>query len=47
MNVKFWLPEELTRFEVVPPVTDTSDMANVAGSIGLPKSTVTVTDVAP
>ena len=46
MNVKFWLAEELTRFEAVPPVTDTSDMANVAGSIGLPKSTVTVTDVA-
>ena len=46
MNVKFWLAEEWARFEAVPPVTDTSDMANVAGSIGLPKSTVTVTDVA-
>ena len=46
VNVKFWLAEEWARFEAVPPVTDTSDMANVAGSIGLPKSTVTVTDVA-
>ena len=46
VNVKFWLAEEWARFEAVPPVTDTSDMANVAGSIGLPKSTVTVTDAA-
>ena len=29
-----------------PPVTDTSDMVNVAGSIGSPKSTATVTDAA-
>ena len=46
VNVKVWLAGEGARFEAVPPVTDTSDMANVAGSIGLPKSTVTVTDVA-
>ena len=46
VNVKFWLAEEWVRSEAVPPVTDTSDMTNVAGSIGLPKSTATVTDAA-
>ena len=46
VNVKFWLAEEWVRSEAVPPITDTSDMTNVAGSIGLPKSTATVTDAA-
>ena len=46
VKVKFWLADEWARLEAVPPVTDTSDMANVSGSIGLPKSTVTVTDAA-
>ena len=46
VNVKVWLAEEWARSEAVPPVADTSDMANVVGSTGLPKSTVTVTDAA-
>ena len=46
VNVKFWLAEEWARFEAVPPVTNTSPSVKVAGSIGLPKSTVTVTDAA-
>ena len=46
VKVKFWLADEWARLEAVPPVTDTSDMANVAGSIGSPKSTVAVTEAA-
>ena len=46
VNVKFWLAGEGARFEAVPPVTNTSPSVNVSGSIGSPKSTVTVTDAA-
>ena len=46
VNVKFWLAEEGARSEAVPPETDTSPSVKVSGSIGWPKSTVTVTDAA-
>ena len=46
VNVKFWLAEEWARLEAVPPVAEMSLRVNVSGSIGSPKSTVTVTDAA-
>ena len=48
VNVKFWLAGlEWDRDEAAPPVAEMSDpCVNVAGSIGSPKSTVTVTDAA-
>ena len=46
VKVKFWLPDGWARLEAAPPATDMSARVNVAGSIGSPKSTVTVTDAA-
>ena len=47
VNVYCWVVAPFwARFEAVPPETDTSDMANVAGFIGSPKSTVTVANAA-
>ena len=46
VNVKFWLAEEWVRSEAVPPVAEMSSSVKVSGSIGLSKSTVTVTDAA-
>ena len=46
VKVKFWLAEEWVRDEAVPPVTEMSSSVKVTGSIGLPKSTATVTDAA-
>ena len=46
VKVKFWLAEEWARLEAVPPATDMSARTKVAGSIGSPKSTATVTDAA-
>ena len=45
VKVKFWLADEWAG-EAVPPVTEMSPRVKVVGSIGLPKSTVTVTDAA-
>ena len=46
VKVKFWLADEWARLEAVPPVAEMSPRVKVVGSIGLPKSTVTVTDAA-
>ena len=46
VKVKIWLADEWARLEAVPPVAEMSPRVKVVGSIGLPKSTVTVTDAA-
>ena len=46
VKMKIWLADEWARLEAVPPVAEMSSSVKVAGLIGSPKSTVTVTDAA-